>query len=113
MSKTEFFNGLLQTYPSYAPFQTPAYTNTGYQILAYALEGITGKKFQDLMREHVLEPLGLKHTYYNNAPISQGIIPGPRVESQWDFQLGDEDPCVYLFYFHPSADLPSSTQKLT
>ena len=98
----EFFNGLLQTYPSFAPHATPAYTNTGYQILAYALEGLKGKSFESLMEESILKPLGLSHTYYNGAPASVGIIPGSRLEAQWDFQLGDEDPYVYSSLIPPA-----------
>lgn len=89
---TEFFNGLLRAYPSFAPFTTPAYTNTGFQILAYALEAIKGKSFEAMMQESILRPLGLNHTYYRNAPAAQGIIPGNRSESGWDYQLGDENP---------------------
>lgn len=88
----EFFNGLLQAYPSYAPFATPAYTNTGFQILAYALESIKGKSFQSMMEESILQPLGLSHTYYRNAPAEVGIIPGNRSDAGWDYQLGDENP---------------------
>ncbi|KAK4220309.1 D-alanyl-D-alanine-carboxypeptidase/endopeptidase AmpH [Rhypophila decipiens] len=96
-NRTEFFNGLLQTYPSYAPWTTPAYTNTGYQILAYALEAIKGRKFEDMMKDSIFKPLGLTHTYYNGAPASAGIIPGPELESQWYFQLGDEDPAGGMY----------------
>jgi CubicO group peptidase (beta-lactamase class C family) len=45
-----------------------------------------------MINESVLRPLGLKHTYYRNAPASQGIIPGDRADSGWDYQLGDENP---------------------
>ena len=88
----EFFNGLLQAYPSYAPFTTPAYTNTGFQIMAYALESIKGKSFKAMMEESILQPLGLRHTYYNNAPASEGIIPGTSADAGWDYQIGDESP---------------------
>ncbi|GAB1309838.1 D-alanyl-D-alanine- [Madurella fahalii] len=96
-NRTEFFNGLLQAYPSYAPFTTPAYTNTGFQILAYALESIKGKSFQSMMEESVLQPLGLNHTYYRNAPAEVGIIPGNRSDAGWDYQLGDENPAGNMF----------------
>jgi len=46
--------------------------------MAYALESIKGKPFDTLMKEGLLEPLGLKHTYLANAPASEGIIPGSR-----------------------------------
>lgn len=88
----EFFNGLLRAYPSYAPFTTPAYTNTGFQILSYALESIKGKSFESMIQESMLRPLGMNHTYYTYAPAEVGIIPGNRTDSGWDWQLGDENP---------------------
>lgn len=88
----EFFNGLLRAYPSYAPFTTPAYTNTGFQILSYALESIKGKSFESMIQESMLRPLGMNHTYYTYAPAEMGIIPGNRTDSGWDWQLGDENP---------------------
>ncbi|KAK0631248.1 beta-lactamase/transpeptidase-like protein [Immersiella caudata] len=91
-NRTQFFQGLLQAAPQYAPYTTPAYTNTGYQLLAYALESIYGKPFETLMKEAVLQPLGLEHTYLTNAPVEEGIIPGDRYAAGWDFSLGDESP---------------------
>ncbi|KAK4223849.1 D-alanyl-D-alanine-carboxypeptidase/endopeptidase AmpH [Podospora fimiseda] len=96
-NRTEFFNGLLQAHPSYAPFTSPAYTNTGYQILAYALESIKGKSFETLMTESILRPLGLNNTYYVYAPAEVGPIPGNRTDSGWDWQLGDENPAGNMF----------------
>ncbi|KAK3342051.1 beta-lactamase/transpeptidase-like protein [Lasiosphaeria hispida] len=96
-NRTEFFNGLLHSYPSYAPFTTPAYTNTGFQILAYALESIKGKTFEEMMKESIFRPLGLKHTYYSNAPASEGIIPGTREDAAWDYQLGEENPAGNMY----------------
>ncbi|KAL2195545.1 beta-lactamase/transpeptidase-like protein [Corynascus similis CBS 632.67] len=96
-NRTEFFKGLLRAYPSFAPFATPAYTNTGYQILAYALESIKGKSFETLMEESVLRPLGLNHTYFQKAPAEVGIIPGTTKEANWDYQLGDENPAGNMY----------------
>ncbi|KAK4160206.1 D-alanyl-D-alanine-carboxypeptidase/endopeptidase AmpH [Cladorrhinum sp. PSN259] len=96
-NRTEFFNGLLQAYPSYAPFTSPAYTNTGYQILSYALESIKGKSFESMMQDSILRPLGLNNTYYVSAPAEVGAIPGNRSESGWDWQLGDENPAGNMF----------------
>ena len=93
-NRTEFFEGLLRAYPSFAPFATPAYTNTGFQILAYALESIKGKSFDAMLRESLLEPLGLRRTYLGSAPAAEGVIPGSRADAAWDFQLGDESPYV-------------------
>lgn len=59
--------------------------------MAYALEAIKGKSFESMMQESLFGPLGLKHTYFANAPASEGIIPTTRQDSSWDFQLGDEN----------------------
>ncbi|KAK3309353.1 beta-lactamase/transpeptidase-like protein [Chaetomium strumarium] len=97
-NRTEFFNGLLRAYPSFAPFTTPAYTNTGFQILAYALENIKGRSFESMMQESVLQPLGLRHTYYRNAPAAEGIIPGNNLsQAEWTYQLGDENPAGNMY----------------
>ncbi|KAK4234246.1 beta-lactamase/transpeptidase-like protein [Achaetomium macrosporum] len=97
-NRTEFFSGLLRAYPSFAPFTTPAYTNTGFQILAYALESIKGKSFESMMQESLLQPLRLKHTYYRNAPAEEGIIPGNNPsKAEWAYQLGDESPAGNMY----------------
>ncbi|KAK3392691.1 beta-lactamase/transpeptidase-like protein [Podospora didyma] len=96
-NRTEFFDGLLQAYPSYAPFTTPAYTNTGFQIMAYALESIKGKSFKSMMEESIFKPLGLRHTYYDNAPASEGIIPGNPADAGWYYQIGDESPAGNMY----------------
>lgn len=90
--RVEFFNGLLQVPPQFAPFTTPAYSDTGFQILGYALESIKGSSFQSMMEDSVLKPLALNRTYYASPPDSVGIIPGNAKDSGWAYQLGDESP---------------------
>jgi CubicO group peptidase (beta-lactamase class C family) len=92
----EFFEGLFRVGPSYAPFTTPAYSNTAFQILGYALEAIKGKSFESMVEESVLTPLGLNHTYYNEPPVEVGVVPGTERESGYWYQLGDESPYVVM-----------------
>lgn len=79
-------------YPSFSPWQTAAYSNIGYQLLSYALEAMTGKKFIDILNDRVLRPLNLRHTYYENPPPSVGIIPTDVTEDYWWVNLGDASP---------------------
>ena len=79
-------------YPSYPPWQTPTYSNVGYQLFVYALESMTGKPFVDILNDRIIKPLGLNNTYYENAPASDGIIPGSLEDSYWYVNLGDADP---------------------
>jgi CubicO group peptidase (beta-lactamase class C family) len=77
--------------PSYPAWQTPTYSNAGFQLFTYALENITGRAFQDILNERVIQPLGLTNTYYQIAPASIGIIPTNVEDSYWYVDLGDAD----------------------
>jgi CubicO group peptidase (beta-lactamase class C family) len=79
-------------YPSYAAWQTATYSNVAYQLLAYALENITGKKYTDILNDRVIKPLGLKRTFYEKPPDSLGVIPGTEKETYWGVSLGEASP---------------------
>jgi CubicO group peptidase (beta-lactamase class C family) len=79
-------------YPSFPPWQTATYSNTAYQLLAYALEEITGKKFTDILNDRIIKPMGLNRTYYNTPDDSVGIIPGSMKDTYWDVSLGEASP---------------------
>ena len=79
-------------YPSYPTFQTATYSNIAYQLLAYALESITEKKFTDVLESRVLKPLGLNRTYYDTPPDEVGVIPGTVKDTYWNVNLGDASP---------------------
>src|SRR4051794_25674302 len=81
-------------YPSYSPWQTATYSNIAYQLLAYALESISGKKFIDILNDQIIKPLRLNHTYYENAPPSVGILPSSIKDTYWNVSLGDASPYV-------------------
>jgi CubicO group peptidase (beta-lactamase class C family) len=57
----------------FAPGENWAYSHTDYVILGLALEKISGKPLADLLRELVLDPLGLVNTQSWNTPF----IPPP------------------------------------
>lgn len=79
-------------YPSYDAWQTPTYSNVAYQLLAYALENISGKNFTDIMYDRVIKPLNLSRTYYTTPPNEVGIIPGSIKDTYWNVSLGDANP---------------------
>lgn len=44
------------------------YSNTGYAVLAYVVEKVSGQRFADFMTEKIFEPLGMHDTFvYSNA----------------------------------------------
>jgi CubicO group peptidase (beta-lactamase class C family) len=58
---------------AFAPGENFAYSHTDYVILGLAMEKITGKPLADVLRELVLDPLGM----VNTASYSTPYIPSP------------------------------------
>lgn len=56
--------------PTFAPGDRFHYSNTGYKLVGYVLERITGMSIQDLLRERVLAPLGMRHSQADITPES-------------------------------------------
>ncbi|KAK9421122.1 putative Beta-lactamase-related domain-containing protein [Seiridium unicorne] len=96
-TREQLFKGLKIVPPSWAPYTTPGYSNLGYQLLAYALENITGRGFQDILENDVLYPLNLEHTYYSKPPAgAPGIVPNGN-NYGWSFSLGEASPTGNMY----------------
>jgi CubicO group peptidase (beta-lactamase class C family) len=69
------------------------YSNLAYQILAYALEGMTGKSFEKSLKSSLLGPLSMKRTTLE-APKDKknAMIPENELLSTWNVTLGDASP---------------------
>lgn len=65
-----FVNSFGRQEPVFAPGTTPILSNAGFIILAYALESITGRSYEDLLQKSILDPLSLLNTSYRNVPIT-------------------------------------------
>jgi CubicO group peptidase (beta-lactamase class C family)/peptidoglycan/LPS O-acetylase OafA/YrhL len=48
--------------PWQGPVTEPRYSSTNFIVLGYLLEQVTGRSYDDLLREELLEPLGLART---------------------------------------------------
>ena len=51
-----------QSYPSYDAIPFSSYSNTGYVMLGMIIEAVSGDRYEDMIRQMVLEPLGLEDT---------------------------------------------------
>jgi CubicO group peptidase (beta-lactamase class C family) len=93
----EFFEGRAHRAPVFLPGTTPSYSNAGFQIVAYALEGITGKNFEDILTNSILNPLNTNQTSLSTAPsTSLGITPGNSTASGWGTAYG-EYPALSMY----------------
>lgn len=48
----------------YEPGQGQEYSNSGYAVLGGVIEKITGKSYEQNLKERIFEPLGMKNSYY-------------------------------------------------
>ncbi|KAF4448678.1 putative beta-lactamase-like 1 [Fusarium austroafricanum] len=112
-SRKEFFQGITAetSFPITSSGNTPVYSNLAYQILSYALEGMTGKSFQKSLQSSLLDPLHMKRTTME-APKSKKntMIPENEQLSTWNMTLGDTSPCGGMF--STAADLTSLGQSI-
>ncbi|KAK4233038.1 beta-lactamase/transpeptidase-like protein [Achaetomium macrosporum] len=87
-SRADAFKHILQTWPSALSYRTPNYSNMAFQILAYAVENITGMPFPDLVTEQLLKPLNLSRTYLYQPSDDTNAV----VWDGWDIEFGEEAP---------------------
>ncbi|RWF54207.1 MAG: D-alanyl-D-alanine-carboxypeptidase/endopeptidase AmpH [Mesorhizobium sp.] len=52
----------------FAPGTAVLYSNFGYDLLGAALANVSGKPYAEVLRERVLDPLGMKDTVFNPRP---------------------------------------------
>ncbi|OTB06406.1 hypothetical protein M426DRAFT_318815 [Hypoxylon sp. CI-4A] len=95
-SRAQFFTGLGNVPPSFAPSWTAGYSNMGYQILAYALEAITTKQYATMLQEDVIDKLNLQQTFYQKPNDSLGVIPAGQ-ENGWSYSIGEASPTGNMY----------------
>jgi CubicO group peptidase (beta-lactamase class C family) len=92
-SITEFFQSLATVTPIGLPYHTPEYSNTAFLLLAYALEGITNKTYDQAFEETLAKPLKLSQTFLHTPPKgSDAIISFNDSTSLFSWDLGDASP---------------------
>jgi D-alanyl-D-alanine carboxypeptidase len=64
----------LRAKPTFKPGTSWSYSNTNYMLAGLIIEAVTGRTWQDEVRDRVVTPLGLRHT---TLPQTVPDIPGP------------------------------------
>ena len=68
-----------------------AYNNTGYVLLGWIIERVTGQSYDDALAEQILAPLGLQNTGYDRA-----ATPPPGHASGYTRTLTGYEPATYI-----------------
>ncbi len=54
-----------------------SYSNSGYEVLGYIIQRVSGDTYQDFLQKNVFDPLGLEHTGYDSShPTGTGHAVG-------------------------------------
>ncbi|MEJ3658070.1 serine hydrolase domain-containing protein [Actinomycetes bacterium KLBMP 9759] len=78
--------------PDFPPGSRWAYSNTGYQLAGMIVERVTGGAVEDAVTSRIIEPLGLRRTYWplfpeqhlrGPQPKAFRPSPGGRTEVRW------------------------------
>lgn len=86
LSEKELMNQVEQGISfSSIPSHQYEYSNLGYGLLGQIISRVSGIPFQDYITQHILEPLGMKHTVweYEDAPANQLAMGYRRVKNEW------------------------------
>lgn len=68
----DLYSYTLKGQPSFKPGEDHRYSNSNYLLLGLICEETTGRKYEELLHEKIIDPLDLKHTYippYDEIPV--------------------------------------------
>jgi D-alanyl-D-alanine carboxypeptidase len=72
--------------PDFRPGEDWGYSNTGYVLLGMVIQRVTGHPWHEEVRDRILRPLGLRHTFF---PGTSPTLPRPHAESYQRFRPGE------------------------
>jgi CubicO group peptidase (beta-lactamase class C family) len=88
-----------------------SYSNSGFYAAGRVLEVVTGRRFEDAMRDLVLEPLGLGHShYFTDDVITHRFVVGHELDERE--QTIVSRPWAVGRSAHPAGGLVSSVPEL-
>lgn len=64
--------------PAAAPGATWEYSNANYEILGRVVEVVGGDEFQSYIAEHILEPVGMTHSFVADGQVHESMATGHR-----------------------------------
>ncbi|KAI9847188.1 MAG: hypothetical protein M1837_003051 [Sclerophora amabilis] len=97
-NRAAFFSSYFSQQPVTLSHRTPIYSNSGFQILAYALENITSQSFQSLLNTHLLDSLNVTSTFCSMPQSSRNsVVPVNASTSWYDADLRDESPAGSIY----------------
>lgn len=69
-----FINLMKKQTLTFNPGTKYMYSNTGYMMLAYIIEKVSGKSYQTYFRDNIFKPVGMDHTYFRKVDAKDFAI---------------------------------------
>lgn len=63
--------------PLFEPGSDFSYSNSNYLLLTLIIEQVSGRSYGAFLRQEILQPLALEHTWYDLSPTVQEELPFP------------------------------------
>jgi CubicO group peptidase (beta-lactamase class C family) len=94
----------------FAPGEVPAYSNYGAALAGYIVERVSGEKFEDYVANHILNPLGMKHSTFDQ-PLPKALQ--PFMSKGYDKASSDKAQPYELIPMAPAGALAASGDDMT
>jgi D-alanyl-D-alanine carboxypeptidase len=69
ISKADLLVRLAKGPPDFEPDTMHRYSNSGYSVLGFVIEKVTGRAYEDVVKERIISRVGLNDTYVTATPI--------------------------------------------
>jgi len=67
---------LAEVAPAYGPNEKWEYSNANYEILGRVIEVVSGQEYQTYVARHILEPVGMDHSFVADGEVHQDMATG-------------------------------------
>ncbi|MBX3092709.1 MAG: beta-lactamase family protein, partial [Cryobacterium sp.] len=69
-------DGMAEEAPAYKPNEKWEYSNANYEILGRVIEVVSGQDYQSYIAKHILEPVGMDHSFVADGKIHNSMATG-------------------------------------
>ena len=87
--------------PYFQPGEQFRYSENGYIILGAIIESVSGQAYDEYLKQHIFDPLGMENSGYEGNSIAVGYKP-----------TGEEAPVPDLLFRYSASGLYSSVEDL-
>jgi len=93
-TKQELLKKIIKNGVVFDPDEKAEYSNTNYLLLSYIAERVDNKEFSEILEDRIIQPLGLKNTYYggqinstNDEALSYTKLDSWKLSSETDMSI--------------------------